>query len=240
MNNYAFLVTSAVNTKFGVFNSDQRLSQTLATIQSIRRAAPGARIILIEMAAIPLTQAQTAALEPAVDKIIDFTQDQSVIELYHSTDNWDIVKNVNEVTCFARALRTLEASTELEGRQRIFKISGRYTLDHSFDIGFYDRYENHAMMVLAQAKNSQFSSAVTGGIVKQFMSRLWSWPAVLTQEVIEAYDKALLLMLERLQSGGYVDIEHTLYEFLDHSKIRQVDRIGVSGHIGPNGVAIED
>lgn len=240
MNKHAFLITSAVNTKFGVFSSDQRLQQTLATVSSIRRAVPEAKIILVEMAAVALSEAQRVALAPAVDQIIDFTADHSVQELYHSTDNWDIVKNVNEVTCFARALRTLTASSELDGVQRIFKVSGRYTLTADFDISYYNRYENQNMIVLSRARPSQFGAQVTGGITQQFMSRLWSWPTVLNEEIIEAYDQFLQYMFQRLQAGGYADIEHTLYKFLDHDKIRQLDRVGITGHIGPNGVAVED
>jgi len=240
MNKHAFLITSAVNTKFGVFSSDQRLQQTLATVSSIRRAVPEAKIILVEMAAIALSEAQRLALAPTVDQIIDFTADHSVQELYHSTNNWDIVKNVNEVTCFARALRTLTASSELDGVQRIFKVSGRYTLTADFDISYYNRYENQNMIVLSRARPSHFGAQVTGGITQQFMSRLWSWPTALNTEIIEAYDQFLLYMFQRLQAGGYADIEHTLYKFLDHDKIRQLDRVGITGHIGPNGVAVED
>lgn len=239
-NNYAFIVTSALNTKFGVFNSDQRLGQTLDTIRSIRNCVPGARIIFVEMAALPMTDAQQAAIGPAVDQLIDFTQDLGVQELYHSTDNWDVVKNVNEVTCFASVLRTLAVTDQLDNVQRIFKISGRYQLNDHFDLNYYDRYENSSMIVLARERRSHFHAQTTGNIDKQFMSRLWSWPHQLTNEIIDVYDQSLIYMFERLQQNGYADIEHTLYKFLDHDKIRQIDRVGVSGNIGPNGVLVED
>lgn len=237
---YAFLVTSALNTKFGIFSSDQRLEQTLQTLKSIRQAVPTAKIIFIEMAALPLLDYQVQAIEPMVSKIINFTNDAAVHDLYHSTDNWDVVKNVNEVTCFARALRTLNNSDEFNQVQRIFKISGRYSLTADFDIDFYDQYQNQNMIVVSKARSSQFHRGTTGGIVNQFMSRLWSWPIALTDEIITVYDNSLMYMFHQLQAGGYADIEHTLYKFLDHDKIRQLDRIGIKGQIGPNGVAVED
>lgn len=239
-NNYAFLVTSAVNTKFGVYNSEQRLQQTLDTIKSIKQAVSDAVVILIEMSALPLTHDQRQAIEAIVDKVIDYTNDPGVHELYHSTDNWDVVKNVNEVTCFARALAELENDQLLFDVQRLFKISGRYTLTAHFDIKFYNEPANQNKIVVSRAKGSQFHTNVTGNIQHQYMSRLWSWPINLTKEIIQVYNDSLLYMFERLQNQGYADIEHTLYRFLDKSKVYELDRIGVTGNIGPNGVAVED
>ena len=90
MARYAFLITSAINTKFGVFDSEQRLQQTIATIESIRGYVPTAKLFLSEMAAIPLTPIQRDQLLPLVDNIIDFTNDPAVQDLYNSTENWDI------------------------------------------------------------------------------------------------------------------------------------------------------
>jgi hypothetical protein len=239
-NNYAFLVTSAVNTKFGVYNSEQRLQQTLDTIKSIKQAVPDAAVILIEMSALPLTHDQRQAIEAMVDQVIDYTNDPGVHELYHSTDNWDVVKNVNEVICFARALAELEVSQILSNVQRLFKISGRYTLTAHFDIGFYNQPENQNKIVVSRAKGSQFHPSITGGIQRQYMSRLWSWPKDINKEIIQVYDNSLIYMFERLQNNGYADIEHTLYRFLDQKKVHELDRIGVAGNIGPNGVAVED
>jgi hypothetical protein len=72
------------------------------------------------------------------------------------------------------------------------------------------------------------------------MSRLWSWPADLTEEVIEAYKNSLQYMYQRLNARGYVDIEHCLYKFLDKEKVIEKDIVGISGNIAPNGAAIND
>lgn len=240
MNNYAFLITSALNTKFGVFSKDQRLEQTLATIESIKQKIPSAKVVLLEMGAISLTDIQRTTLLQQVDRMIEFSSDTSVQNLYHSTDNWDIVKNVTEVTCFANAMRQLQSENYLDDVQRIFKISGRYKLTKDFDINLYNTSQYQDMIVLSKSRNSQFSSKLTGGITQQFMSRLWSWPVNLNEEIIAAYDQFLAYMFERIQAGGYADVEHTLYKFLDHTKILQVDRVGIAGRIGPNGLAVED
>ena len=65
-----FLVSSAINTKFGVFDSLNRIRQTLDTISSIRRSVNNVKIILLEMAAIPLTEEQKLIFSSEVDEIM--------------------------------------------------------------------------------------------------------------------------------------------------------------------------
>lgn len=239
MARYAFLITSAINTKFGVFDSEQRLKQTIATIQSIRTRVPDAKLFLIEMAAIFLTPSQRDQLLPLVDNIVDFTSDPTVQELYNSTDNWDIVKNVTEVMCFRQALTRLTDATQLQDCQRVFKISGRYTLTDDFDIAYYNQYKAQSYFILSASRSSQFPLTTTR-VARQYMSRLWSWPTALTSEVISVYGSCLVFMQSRLFDNGYCDIEHGLYNFLDREKVIELPIIGVCGNIGPNGVAVKD
>lgn len=236
---YTFLVTSALNTKFGIFDSATRLEQTLNTIKGIRNKVPSARVILLEMSALPLTADQRAILTEAVDNIVDFTSDEGVKSLYHSTDNWDVVKNVTEVMCFGKALKILKNAGQFDNTQRIFKISGRYQLSDDFKIDYYDQYSVQTNIIVSKSRGSQFDISLTQ-VPRQFMSRLWSWPAALTDEIIEVYDQSLLFMQERILDGGYVDIEHVLYKFLDHNKIIELDTIGIYGNIGPNGQLVKD
>jgi hypothetical protein len=241
MSNFLFLVSSAINTKFGVFDSEQRLTQTIATIQSIKQRVPAANICLIEMGAIELTQDQRQQLREHATAIVEFANDEAVQSLYHSTDNWDIVKNVTEVMCFSKCLKNLAPiSKEFVTADRIFKISGRYTLNDKFDIDFYEDPSVKNMIVVGKRKNSQFGQMVTGGVDQQFMSRLWSWPKSQTEEISLVYDRSLINMGERIQQGGYIDIEHSLFKFLNHSKLVEKDTLGINGRIGPNGQAVED
>jgi hypothetical protein len=240
MNQYTFLVTSAMNTKFGVFDSAQRLTQTLATIDSIRQRVPTAKIYLLEMAGLPLQDHQREQLLSCVDHVMDFTTDPAVIDLYQSTDNWDIVKNVTEIMCFGNALKRLHTDTDqFRDSQRIFKLSGRYLLNDDFKIDYYDQYSTQSHIVVSKSRSSQFPLHYTQ-VERQFMSRLWSWPAALTDEIIAVYDQGLNFIQERILAGGYVDIEHVLYRFLDHNKLIELDAVGVQGNIGPNGTAVRD
>lgn len=239
MSDHVFLVTSAINTKFGIYSANQRLEQTLSTIASIRSRVTDAKIVIMELAGQPLAQEQLKQLTQSSDHLMDFTNDPSVVGLYTSSDNWDVVKNVTEVMCFAKALKTLKEIEFFEFSRRIFKVSGRYVLNDVFDINLYNQYSTQPYIVIGQEKPSQFPYQVTQ-IERQYMARLWSWPVELLDEVISVYDRSLVYMWERLQAGGYADIEHVLYKFLDPKKLMNLPELGIEGNIAPNGVAIKN
>lgn len=232
-------MTSAINTKFGVYNADQRFHQTLNTIQTVRSKIHNCTIFLLESAGQPLTEEQKNQLTDKVEHILDFTSDSAVTGLYNSTNNWDVVKNVTEVMCFILALRTLTDSGQLNDFDRVFKISGRYALNDNFDINYYESYKIKPFAVIRQRKPSHFPAGLTG-VDYQFMTRLWSWPTSMNNEILEVYQNSLNYMYEKLAQGRYADIEHCFYKFLNHDKLIEKDVIGIQGFIGPNGVAVNE
>lgn len=230
------MVTSAINTKFGVFTSVERLHQTLSTIDSIKERVPDAKIVVVEMAAIPLTAEQTEILESRSDLLINFNDDEDVQAIFVS-DNWDVVKNTTEVMCFSRALQQCLDNGEFDDVDRVHKISGRYRLNDNFSLQRYE--DNPTRLIVTHRHKSQFPFEVTG-VEFQYMSRLWSWPASATAQVIDTYDAGLGYMAERLAAGGYCDIEHMLYRFLPADLILEASPVGLEGNIGPNGMAVND
>ena len=121
----------------------------------------------------------------------------------------------------------------------MFKFSGRYLIDETFDINFYEEYKNRQCVIISKPRQSQFPFNITG-VKLQYMSRLWSWPTSLSKEILDCYSSSLNYMFERITQGGYADIEHCLYKFLDQAKILERDIIGVTGNISPNGVLVKD
>jgi len=121
---------------------------------------------------------------------------------------------------------------------RIFKLSGRYTLNENFN---FERHLNAKEKILIRGPyTSQFSSEITGGVTTQYMSRLWSFDSALLPEISETYNKMFAHMMKRLQEGGYIDIEHLLQVHLPSHRAELVGKIGVQGNIAPNGVGVSD
>lgn len=231
----AFIVTSAINTKFGVFSSEERLAQTLDTIKSIRIRVPDPVIFLVEMSAVPLTKEQKDILQASVDAVVDCSADGTVQEIYKS-DNWDIVKNLTEILCFGETLPLIEQY--VGNCDRIFKVSGRYLLNENFLTNAYDAYPDK--IVFARRRTSQFSPLTTGGATEQYMSRCWSFPTSELRNVTEMFKEMRTSMVDRVQAGGYIDIEHLLFQKVDPTRVVELDTIGVEGNIGPNGNFVKD
>jgi hypothetical protein len=234
----AFIITSALNTKFGVYTAEQRLAQTLETIASIKHHVPDALIIAVELAAISPSSDQYAIMRTNTDHYVNLSEDPNIIAIYNSTNNWDIVKSTTEVMGFSNALRLLLTNNSLNGIDRVFKISGRYTLSDTFDISQFE--ELPGRIVVANRRPTQFGPAVTGGIVEQYMSRLWSWPIDETPTVINCYEQGLMYIAQTMSAGGYCDIEHMLFKFLPAELVTEVARVGIQGNISPNGQPVVD
>lgn len=236
---HCFIVTSAVNSRFGVYTPEERLSQTVDTVSSIRNRVPGAKIVVMEVTGVPLTELQAELLAKVSDVFLDFTDEPDVQELYTSTDNWDVVKNGTEIMCFGRALKLLAEDGEFNGIDRVHKMSGRYTLNDSFDLTLYEQPDVADKVVIGQKFKSQFPVELTDQ-PWQYMARLWSWPSALLDEVIDVYDRSWEDFTSRVTSSRYTDIEHVLAKFLNPAHVHEVEQIGVEGAIAPNGTAIRN
>ena len=123
-----FILSSAINSKFGKFSPAERLQQTLDSIDSVRQYFPDAKICVVEMTGVSPTTQQIQAIQAKVNYFFDYTKEQAVIDIYNSTDNWDIVKNTTEVMSFTNALTALKEQGIIDEFDRIYKMSGRYLL----------------------------------------------------------------------------------------------------------------
>jgi len=233
---HCFIVTSAVNSKFGVYTPEERTAQTIATLDNIRERVPGCKIVVMECGGTPPSNEQLTTLVQHSDYLLNFSKDPDVQAIYVS-DNWDLVKNSTEIMCFARALRECKERGVFANVDRVHKMSGRYLLNTDFNLDVYEQYADR--IVIGPKHKSQFPFEVTG-IELQYMARLWSWPITLNDRVIQVYDDSLNYIGERVAQGGYADIEHVLYKFLPPELVQEIPLLGVEGSIAPNGAAIKN
>ena len=233
---HCFIVTSAVNSKFGVYSPDERTEQTITTLKNIRERVPNAKIVVMECGGTPPTDDQIKLLVQHSDYLLNFSKDPDVQAIYIS-DNWDLVKNSTEIMCFARALRECAERGVFADVDRVHKMSGRYVLNNDFNLDIYEQYADK--IVIGPKYKSQFPFEITG-IELQYMARLWSWPIAQNDRVIQVYDDSLNYIGERVAQGGYADIEHVLYKFLPPELVQEIPLLGVEGSIAPNGTAIKN
>ena len=236
-----FLVSSAINAKHGIYTPRERFLQTYETCKSIKDRCHNADIILIDGGIKRVSDAQREKLDKYVNDIFYFG-DHPVVKQIQQSNNHDIVKNMIEIFMFMTVLTDdlVYPPNELfndvsKEYSRIFKMSGRYTLNENFDIK-----KHTGPIVIRGPYISQFPPAITGGIELQYMSRLWSFDISQHNYIGEVYKKMYDHMTRRLEEGGYVDIEHLLYYHLDKSLVVNIDRIGVTGNIAPNGYGVNE
>lgn len=238
--NVLVIVTSAVESRFGIYTADQRLAMTLDTIRNLRERIPGVKIVINEVSGNGISQAREFALLDACDVFLDFTTNKEVNWIYNNSawfENWDVVKNLTELTTFPLSLQSLIDSQELDGIDRIFKMSGRYLLNDKFSLDFYSTEAAKDKIVIGRRCASQFPYQVTL-LHEQYMARLLSWPAGMQGDMVAYYNKARDYMRERMRAGGYADIEHCLFYALPQERVLEVDEVGVYGNIAPNGQPI--
>lgn len=235
-----FVVTSAVESRFGVYTPEQRLQMTLDTINNVRERVPDVAIAISEVSGNGLKPEYEEILTDNCDYFLDFTTNHEVNWIYNNPawyNNWDVVKNLTELSTFPQALQTLIDIEALEGVDRVFKMSGRYMLNDKFDLNFYSTDAAKDKIVIGKRHPSQFPFQVTK-LAEQYMARLLSWPSTMQGDMIQYYNEARDYMRGRMAAGGYADIEHCLFHALPMARVLEVAEVGVYGTIAPNGAPI--
>ena len=236
MSDSVFLVSSAIHAKHGVYDTQTRLEQTIETCKSIRNKCD-AEIILLDGGYQDITKEERDILSQYIDKFYTFSDAENIQQIqqvpYH-----DIVKNMIEIIMYGSFFDKAIEDGWREKYKRIFKMSGRYTLNDDFN---YDKHMQAVDKIIVRGPfTSQFRQETTGGITLQYMSRLWSFDAFLLPYVRDLYTDMFNHMTERLNAKGYIDIEHLLFHHLDPILIENIGKLGVEGNIAPNGARVTD
>lgn len=226
--NHLFLVTSAIQTSFGKFDSDDRLLQTLNTIQSVYTYCPGAKVIVIESSGEKVEKTLMDRLSSVTTAVVDLSGNEILKKIHDETDNWDVVKNLSEMLAFNTALVLLKDNGYLNDVDRVHKLSGRYKVNEDFDMQLYE--DNPKKIIVPTKVKTQFP--VRAKIKYQYMSRLWSWPVDEFENIRKFYDSAITEYRTRMAAGEFVDLEHLMYHLLPKRKVLTVPLVGVHGRLG--------
>lgn len=232
---HCFMVSSAINTTIGEFSNLERLEQTLDTIRSIKTKIPDADIIIVECSAFTLTQEQRDLLHNNCNMLVTYDSDPHVKEMYERNielGNWDIVKTYTELYCFLGVFKLCMERDYFMNIDRVHKMSGRYVLNDEFDAMGYEDPEFKNKIIISKRYYSQFKPELVDNIPYCYMTRLWSWPGIITKQIRQSYHNSLMFLRETGKSGKTkLDIEHLLYRFLPSDLIVSVEELGVEGSI---------
>lgn len=244
MSKNTVLITSALYTNYGIYSAAERIKQTIATAQSVHRYLPGSTIYLVDNSKDDVQADMSDEFEQLlelVDHYIDNSDDLDIKHFHNNVTNYDIGKNSMEVIGTLKGLQHIAGDETLRSAlnetNRVFKLSGRYELTNSFDITQFDNENTKDKYVFKKAQIAWCDKTVTG-VDKLLQTRLWSFTPSLLDETIGMFAKILANMFDTYNKKHYIDVEHSMYKFINQDKLVQLDTVGLKGHIAPNGMII--
>lgn len=134
---FCFIITSIIYTKGGkiqyqsprsIFSAEERVEQTLKTIESIRTKIPAAKIVLVEAG---LRRDVPYALDKKVDQYV-YVGDKQLVRLACDSR----YKSLGEIMLLAYAEKQITEEADF-----YFKISGRYWLNEQFNLNNWKKGE---------------------------------------------------------------------------------------------------
>jgi hypothetical protein len=236
---FLFLVGSSLEhfdeANFSRYKTEQRFFQTLDTIQSIREKAPNSYICMFECSHKPIPSEYKEILEEKVDLFLEFYDDEGLKVIYENLNKnpplFTFGKSLLETRGLLCALYYLQKNQVFTDVQRIFKLTGRYSLNEYFDIQDYESklLQNH--YVAKTFEYPEIENDIMDDVVyKNFyafiykskgsmVTGLWSFDRSLFGETVNALEKSFRYMEKMITCTTGIDIEHSLYYYLDKKKI---------------------
>jgi hypothetical protein len=240
------LLTSALYTNYGIYNPQQRIQQTLETALSAKKYIPGAVIILVDNSKVDV-QADDSdefnALMDAVDYYIDNSDDNDIKYFHNNVSNYDIGKNAMEAMGLMKAMSYIITDDaimqDVKESTRIFKLSGRYQVTDKFDFSKFDNENTKDKYVFKKSQPSWIDPN-DSGVTTLLQTRLWSFTPSLIKSTMQMYTNIINNMIQTFNAGKYIDNEHSMSKFIPKDMLVELDTVGLSGNIAPNGMMVID
>lgn len=240
------LLTSALYTNYGIYNTKDRIKQTLETAQSAKKYIPGAVIILIDNSKVDVQNDTSAEFEELIDLVdyyIDNSDDADIKYFHENVTNYDIGKNAMEALGLFKALNFINNDSEMleefNSAARVFKLSGRYQVTDKFDITKFDNENTKDKYVFKQAQPAWVNPQDTG-VTTMLQTRLWSFTPSLLTPTLRMYQQIIENMFNLFNAGKYIDNEHSMSKFIPRENLVEIETVGLAGNIAPNGMMVID
>ena len=243
-----FLVSSAVVVAFGQ-NEKTRFSETINTINSINANFSNADIWLLDSGFKPIAKKWLNHLPNNVT-IKDFWKDPKILEFMKESVDFsnkgdlkyqmpgggsikshmrlNYIKNRTEIYVFNHILN----NNKFSKYERVFKISGRYTLSPNFNI---KQHAQKSKMVFKKAIPS--NQKTIKEVDKLYFCFCWSMDPVIIKKVRGLFAQVEEWLLDRFNKVLVGDMEHGIYVYSNLDLIHEVEELGVFAKIGEKDYA---
>jgi hypothetical protein len=224
-----YLINHALRVnQLSVYTEEERFTQTMETIASIEKYAPGLVFMFDNSPELPNEHYVEAFRDVGVNWIysggLEETQKFSKLGM----------RSIAETHALIEVAKALTPIIEQYDDARIIKLSGRYRLNDNFII---DHPEFKDAFVFQQPMDSWMTpeKQLLVGASKLYNLRLWHMDVSLWK----TFCSELPNILNDCLTHG-IDIEHSYWKNLHKYKVVPVDKVGVNGNIAPSGDFIDE
>ena len=224
-----FIVTSAIKTSIGVIDDQVRLKQTIEGLQSLRKAAPDAIIMLVDASSRMVDEATMAQVAQYCDRTISFFGDEDLMSLANAG-----LKSQAEVTLLFKTLSIIKRHPELQqmmsGVRRVFKLSGRTNMLEGYDPKAYD--DLYGKYVFKKRISSWLSpqKQVESDCSHLYITRMYSF----CTSLFDNYLNILPEIYRTINEFG-VDTEHAHFGNIDKNLTVEFENLYCEGVLAGNG-----
>lgn len=239
-----FLVTSAIHTNYSNTSPEDRLRETINTAESIKKYAPGSKMILVE-GGKPLPQHIKDRLS-IFDEIYDFS-DHPIMQMTQSDSQFAVdnvghsVKSAGEAYLLKETLKKIDCVYD-----RIFKLSGRYRLTERFNIQDHMHKDKFVFLPKAPTDKMNMIDADAKTIITKSSIDFSPWRYETTFYSFDNPMKAQIIfeyifnaLVETYSEGNYIDIETATYLTINKDDVVEVPVIGLAGTLGMDDRSID-
>ena len=241
-----FVVSSALMTSYGLLPTQERVEQTLQTLASIRKHAPEADIVVLELSRERIPEDYEALFAPYQPKhIVHFANEPTIKRHYEQCSVThdpvgNQIKNLNEIAAMQVFLEWGIQQHYFAPYRRVFKLSGRYQLCEPFDLAMYQNPIFTGRCAFLRIDGQSFDTKLSGCMPYLYVTRLWSFDVALVAKVATWFEVMLQMLLKRYQLDGYTDIEHLLALVVPPKYCVYVKTLGVKGQVGLDGKYVQE
>jgi hypothetical protein len=224
-----FIVTSAIRTSIGVIDDEVRLKQTIEGLQSLRKAAPDAIIMLVDASSRMIDEATMAQVAQYCDRTISFFGDEDLMSLANAG-----LKSQAEITLLFKTLSIIKRHPELQqmmsGVRRVFKLSGRTNMLEGYDPKAYDNL--YGKYVFKKRIPSWLSphKQVESDCSHLYITRMYSFCTSLFDNYLN-----ILPEIYRTVNEFGVDTEHAHFGNTDKNLTVEFENLYCEGVLAGNG-----
>ena len=227
------VLTSAVNTPYGVFSAEQREQHLADNCRHLRSRFPDANIIVAECSPTRLDEAQESRINQLADQLHIYSNEPHLQDCYSRWRHEAIHKNLGETWCLAQVLDSISPG---DG-DIVAKMSGRYRIQDDFRWQY-----KKGKITLGHGPSPTGNPIAMSDIRFWYPSRLFYWGAESHAFMTKAMMEMHKTLLEHVSSGRYTDIEHCLYHHIPKEIINCTlpGKIGIEGELAASGETVRD